>query len=228
MLQKHKGLSDAVIILVLSMVIFLAISRVNHNEFLAIQLHGRTYLAEESDAVTESAVRIYTASKNTISFQPTEDGTYVTLDLFPYPAETYLVREAGNLVQVDDARGTRRLDGRWQDGELIDPATGRTDSGYWQQITWDSPTPASALALFQSEKNMRLALEEKSDGTADRTEYNQWLIAFMLAIGVGFVRLCLPSKRDRKVYEKHPLYKRILFIALSVCFTILALLLLFP
>ena len=205
MLRKHKILLTAAVLLILLLVLHMIITSANHNPSVCIQFQGHVYMSEASGAASDSEPRRYTALKNTISFAPTQDGTQVTLDLFPYPTETYLVREAGGLVQVDDARGTRRLDGRWQDGELIDPATGRTDNQYWQQRTWDSPNPAAALYVCMAEweaLKRSMAEQDADSSESDETDPGWYgLLVLMMALGVGCMRG--ESTRWRRSYRKH-------------------------
>lgn len=200
-----KAYLIAGIIAAAALILFGLLSSGMHSQSVSFAFKNQLYFLDAEAAELDAETRRYTTGRNVISFTQEADGTRVTLDLFPYPAETYLVREAGNLVQVDDARGTRRLDGRWQDGELIEPATGRTDSRYWQQRTWESPNPASALYVCMAEQDARnrsMAEQDADSSESDETNPGWYgLLVLMMALGVGCMRG--ESTRWRRSYRKH-------------------------
>ena len=168
----------------------------------AVRLHGDLYLPE----TVTGTQKTYVSARNRLTFTAEEAGTQVTLDLFPYPAETYLIKEAGGLVQVDDARGTRRLDGRWQDGTLIDPATGLMDSRYWQQLSWSTPNAAKALDAYETEKS-----EIRGHG-------NLWIdfLYLFLIFNTAYLSLVFPRKSHQKIYEKFPIVRRIELVLIAL------------
>lgn len=198
--RHPKAYLIAGIIIAASLLLFGLLSSGMHSQSVSFAFKNQLYFLDADAAAPDTATRHYTAGQNVISFTQEADGTQVTLDLFPYPTETYLIKEAGGLVQVDDARGKRRMDGRWQDGELIDPATGLSDSRYWQQRTWDSPNPAAALYVCMAEReawNRSMANPDAPNDATNNDNFWMWILAIALVIGYIPFRIKMSTIRKK-------------------------------
>lgn len=163
----------------------------------AIRFREQLYLQTE----TAGGTLVYTADKDTITITPVENGAQISVDWFPYTAQTFTILEEGTYREVYDKRGTLALAGYWGKDEsfsevgLSDPKTGRQKYVYDQQRTWDTPTAPIALELYEHHKT-----DTRGHGNPLRT--------ILIGFGVCFLSLlsvAVPGGGwNGRYFAKHP------------------------
>lgn len=166
-----------------------------------------------TQSAEDGGAKVYTAENDTITFSPVENGAEVSIDWFPYPVQTFTVLEEGTYREVYDKTGTLVLAGYWGKDErfdeigLSDPETGRQSFVYQQQKTWDTPTAAIALDLYEQQK------------TGTRGHGNP-LRTILIGFGVCFLSLlsvAVPGYgRNGRYFAKHPNQRQFYIILYAV------------